>query len=53
MESLAHDETERECLMIWVRHGERVDNFSIKKLFSSVPSAKFKFDPQLTEEGKL
>ncbi len=40
----------RECMLIFVRHGERLDQ--IGKLPKGI-SVDFAYDPQLTENGKL
>ena len=45
----------RECLLIWVRHGERADNFHFKNFinqFYEPTVIEFKFDPPLTPDGK-
>ncbi|CDW89685.1 phosphoglycerate mutase family protein [Stylonychia lemnae] len=44
---------QRECFVLWVRHGERADNLYIQNLFCRQNTGiEYKFDPPLTQKGK-
>ena len=44
---------EKHCLVVWIRHGARADQGFINLFFGSGTKIDFKFDPPLTEEGKI
>ena len=46
-------EQDKRCLVIWIRHGARADQGFANLFFGSGTKIDFKFDPPLTEEGKV
>ena len=44
---------ERSCLVFWVRHGARADQGFYNMFFGSGSKIDLKFDPPLSEDGKI